>query len=245
MQVKSVHAGFTVMELLLVIAVLLLLSSLLFPALSRAKTESKRATCASNLHQIDLAIRMYADENKDTLPLLGQPSEIGDTVWEGFRPLVQNYLGLRSTAKATDRVFVCPSDTFCTEFLHSGPPDRDSLQRGGPCYQNTLTNFTSYLLNGFNTKTNPPAPGIAGARLGTLNNAAKTVLVGEGSAFIGFSWHKPRNELMFPDSLNQLGYADGHVDFVKIFWNGSASEAGSAYHYDPPKTYGYTWSGKQ
>jgi hypothetical protein len=91
---------------------------------------------------------------------------------------------------------------------------------------------------------NRPLPGIAGARLGSLQNPAKTVLVAEGSAFEGFSWHKPHKELLFRDSLNEVGYVDGHVDFVKIFWNGSLAATGAACFYDPPQGYAYAWSGK-
>ena len=93
-------------------------------------------------------------------------------------------------------------------------------------------------------RTNQPLPGIAGARLGSLQNPTKTVLVAEGSAFEGFSWHKPHKELLFRDSLNEVGYVDGHVDFVKIFWNGSLGSTGAACFYDPPQGYAYTWSGK-
>ena len=138
-----------------------------------------------------------------------------------------------------DKVFVCPADKFSVEWSIADPP-----HRAGPLHENTLTNFTSYLFNGGNTKTNPPVPGIAGARLGSLQNPAKTVLVAEGSAFGGFSWHKPQKELLFRDSLNEVGYVDGHVDFVKIFWNGSLGVTGAACFYDPPQGYAYTWSGK-
>jgi hypothetical protein len=133
---------------------------------------------------------------------------------------------------------VCPADRFSVEWSITGP------YRAGPLYENTLTNFTSYLFNGGNTKTNPPLPGIAGARLGSLQNPAKTVLLVEGSGFEGFSWHKPHKELQFRDSLNEVGYVDGHVDFVRIFWNGSLGVYGTPCFYDPPQGYAYSWSGK-
>jgi type II secretory pathway pseudopilin PulG len=232
------YAAFTLIELLTVIAVILALAALLLPVVSKAKTESQRGTCVSNLRQVSLAIKMYADDNKDVLPLLGQPSSAGDLVWIGFRPMVQNYLGIHGQATPHDKVFVCPADRFSVEWSITVP------DRAGPLYENTLTNFTSYLFNGGNTRTNPPLPGIAGARLGSLQNPTKTVLVVEGSAFEGFSWHKPHKELLFRDSLNEVGYVDGHVDFVKIFWNGSLGVYGAACFYDPPQGYAYRWSGK-
>lgn len=218
----------------MVIVVILTLAALLLPVVSKAKTQSQRGTCVSNLRQVNFAIKMYADDNKDLLPL-GQPSR----ALIGFRPMVQNYLGIHGQPTSHDKVFVCPADKFSVEWSITGP------FRAGPIYENTLSNFTSYLFNGGNTaKSNPTLPGIAGARLGSLQNPTKTVLVAEGSAFEGFSWHKPHNELLFRDSLNEDGYVDGHVDFVKIFWNGSLWPTGAACFYDPPQGYAYRWSGK-
>jgi prepilin-type processing-associated H-X9-DG protein/prepilin-type N-terminal cleavage/methylation domain-containing protein len=55
--------GFTLVELLVVIAVLGLLASLLLPALSGALRSSQRAACASNLRQLVLANHAYAADH--------------------------------------------------------------------------------------------------------------------------------------------------------------------------------------
>ena len=60
--------GFTLIELLVVIAIIAILAAILLPALGRAKQCARSIQCLSQLRQISLATRLYAEENEDLLP---------------------------------------------------------------------------------------------------------------------------------------------------------------------------------
>ncbi len=61
-------SGFTLLEVLTVLAVAVLLVSLLLPSLRSARQQAKKTACLSNLRQVGLAIQAYAHDFKDTIP---------------------------------------------------------------------------------------------------------------------------------------------------------------------------------
>ncbi|MCB1125029.1 MAG: DUF1559 domain-containing protein [Verrucomicrobiae bacterium] len=62
------RAGFTLVELLVVVAVLGVLAAMLLPALASAKEAGRRAACVSNLRQIGIALHAYASDAGDRIP---------------------------------------------------------------------------------------------------------------------------------------------------------------------------------
>lgn len=72
--------GFTLVELLVAIGIIVILISLLVPSVALARRAARQAQCASNLRQWAIAVNMYAQANQGWLPRRGQGKEPTNTI---------------------------------------------------------------------------------------------------------------------------------------------------------------------
>jgi prepilin-type N-terminal cleavage/methylation domain-containing protein/prepilin-type processing-associated H-X9-DG protein len=125
-QFKRPTNAFTLIELLVVIAIIAILAGMLLPALSGAKAESLGIKCMSNMRQMALGWRMYAQENKEFIVLASQSGGPKDSLdqyaWcqqeEDFTDNPKNYdpsvditVGPLYPYINSYMVYRCPSDT--------------------------------------------------------------------------------------------------------------------------------------
>src|SRR5437870_7033078 len=115
-------SAFTVVELMVVVGVIAILASLLFPAVCRTQSAARSANCKANLHQLGLALRMYVDDFA-TYPLLLSPIDPTRSTgpWKEWPHDLAPYVQVAVDQALSDRSF------FCTERHRAQPGRRRSL----------------------------------------------------------------------------------------------------------------------
>jgi|SRR5665213_1278370 len=106
--------GFTLIELLVVIAIIAILAALLLPAINQAKERAHRAYCQNNLHQLGLALIMYANSN-DRYPAIRSEAVIEGGIFVGGPVLWPEYL-LPYVNNSRPK-FQCPASISPHQFL--------------------------------------------------------------------------------------------------------------------------------
>jgi len=234
--------GFTLLELLVVVGISVILMALLLPALSRAKARAYRPVCINNLRQINLGVRMYADDSEDASP--GNRTNSLDA-FTAYKKLMINYLGALDGASASgDKRFACPADRFYYDY---------DARIAQSLHRQSRNDYSSYAFNAGNLPPGAPPdqppihpwPGIAGRKLSSIRDPARTILVAEFPALLPYSWHEPGGKSHYNNARDVVSFVDGHVNYIQMYWDPDKAKAGhqEAWHYDPPAGFDYKWSG--
>ncbi len=99
--------GFTLVELLVVIAVIGILASLLLPVMSKAKAGALGTQCLSNLRQLGVGLQLFVDQNNQRMPTMYDRPVSTNTFMTNFPSspdrVLSNFVG-------SAQVWKCPSD---------------------------------------------------------------------------------------------------------------------------------------
>jgi len=190
------HKAFTLIELLVVVAIIGILSAILFPVFARARENARRASCMSNVKQLALATLQYTQDYDEKLPTVSNGGGTG--IWLNMlQPYIKN-----------TQVFFCPSDNAVTP---------TKVMR----YDNVSYGWNAYL-NGTDACafTNETSVSLA-----AINEASSTIMLGDGHGAIettapqGRFYYICRTESL-PRPLHLEGanfaFLDGHVKWSKL-----------------------------
>jgi prepilin-type N-terminal cleavage/methylation domain-containing protein/prepilin-type processing-associated H-X9-DG protein len=128
--------GFTLIELLVVVAIIAILAAMLLPALSHAKQQGQGIQCMSNMRQMALGWRMYAQDNREYVVLASQapasykdplskyawtqqPEDFSDNAFN-YDPFVDITVGPLYPYINSYLVYRCPADTSTIAHASNG-----------------------------------------------------------------------------------------------------------------------------
>jgi prepilin-type N-terminal cleavage/methylation domain-containing protein/prepilin-type processing-associated H-X9-DG protein len=128
---RANHAGFTLVELLVVIGIIALLIGILLPVLNKAQEAGKAIQCASNMRTIGQQMMIYISENKGVIPPAGiiYPPSSGSTYnnvssWDvllkPYANISDGMTGVVNNSAGVDyseiKFYQCPDDTYIRTF---------------------------------------------------------------------------------------------------------------------------------
>lgn len=231
--------GFTLTELLVVVAILALLMSILLPNVTAARAQARTAVCASNIRQLALANTGYACENAGRL-CAGAPAMQTENLrrWHGVRgsvaepfdpargPLVA-YLGPEA------RVRACPAYSVFVKV------EKAAFERGSGGYGYNQA-YLGRVLESKPSGAFRVTTDLLGVRTENIRRAADTLMfadtafAGDGGGPIEYSFAEPR---FHPEYLTFQSRPDPSIHFRH---RGRTNAAWSDGHVDP-RVRTFTW----
>lgn len=217
--------GFTLIELLVVIAIIAILMAILMPALSRVKEQGKRATCLSNLKQLNLAWIMYADENDDNL-VNGDSGEY-NSIHQNETPWVFSDWGAGMTERQKiDAIKKGALWPYTKELRLYKCKTVNKIVRSGAQEVILRTYSVSDSMNcrGWTDRSDMPGSVMLKKRIDIPNPAYRIVFVDDGgtnpSALGGWTVNVITEEWWDPPPVRHgdgtnFSFADGHSDYHK------------------------------
>lgn len=115
--------AFTLVEMLVVIAVIGIVAAILFPVFAQARRRGQQTACLSNLRQLGQAAFLYMQDSDDVFPLGGDASDVDTNAWEfsqggKYWPIARNLRLMPDVVAAQvkdKRLWECPGDNGFNE----------------------------------------------------------------------------------------------------------------------------------
>ncbi|MEA3376449.1 MAG: DUF1559 domain-containing protein, partial [Chloroflexota bacterium] len=104
--------GFTLIELLVVIAIIAILAAILFPVFAQAREKARQTSCLSNLKQIGIATKMYAQDYDGCTPIINVMFPTPRDTTEGDPDGPLSPITVLNPYVKNRQIFVCPSKLY-------------------------------------------------------------------------------------------------------------------------------------
>lgn len=164
-----VHRGFSLVDLLLVIATVIGLAMIVLPKMARTTCRSPRISCTNNLKQVSLAFRIWAGDNNDQMPMHLSVTNGGVQELAAQGSAYATFLIL-SNELSTPKILYCPAEANPQRLRAStfAPTISPDINAGTIPF--TETNCLSYLV-GLDAEETNPATILTGDDHFSLNGA--------------------------------------------------------------------------